>query len=216
VYSVNFSVGLAEQPLHGQDRALVNPELGLFVVCDGLGEFLESGLAAERATKAIETYCRAHEPSPETLAEAFESAHREIIESPKFLGSTTVVAAWVHEDSLNWASVGDSRLYLRAGSGGIRMISRDEGYRNIVDNVLGDRRCFYGVRQQGAITLTSGDKLALVSDGITGDAGADLLSIGELYKAIAPDDPQEAADNLVQVARKHDDRTAIVVRMLSA
>ena len=29
--------GLAEQVLHGDDRALVEPELGLFGVLDGLG-----------------------------------------------------------------------------------------------------------------------------------------------------------------------------------
>jgi serine/threonine protein phosphatase PrpC len=51
----------------------------------------------------------------------------------------------------------------------------------------------------------------LVTDGITGDFVPDLLTEQDLAPAIDGDDPQRAADRLVEMARKQDDRTALVI-----
>jgi serine/threonine protein phosphatase PrpC len=65
--------------------------------------------------------------------------------------------------------------------------------------------------QRGTIPISSGDKVLLVTDGITGDFAPDLLTAKELTTAIEGDDPQRSADRLVEIARKRDDRTALLI-----
>lgn len=91
------------------------------------------------------------------------------------------------------------------------MVSRDEGYGNVVDNYLGERWRWRGVQQKQSIAVAPGDRILLVTDGITGDWEPDLLSEGDLEQAIAGLDAEAAAQRLIEVARKSDDRTAIVV-----
>ena len=91
------------------------------------------------------------------------------------------------------------------------MVSRDEGHGNIVDNYLGENWRWHGVQQRQSVAVPPGDRIALVTDGVTGDWEPDLLSEGDLHQAIADLDAEAAAQRLIEVARKSDDRTAIVV-----
>lgn len=118
---------------HNEDRHCADPELGLFVVCDGMG----GGNAGDVAsTLAVETIHRhfaeaAQHPelpfvgepddrvSPTTnrLASAIRLANDVIYKSaedrPEWSGmGTTVVAAALTDHILSFAHVGDSRLYL--------------------------------------------------------------------------------------------------------
>ncbi len=204
----------SKRPLHDEDAVLFAPDLGLFAVFDGLGGEYGGRQAARLARRIVASYCRSHASarSLETLAHAVIHANEVVGKSPR-AGFTTAVAVWIGGNVAHWVSVGDSRIYHQIGFEPLRMLSRDEGYDNIVDNYLGDRFTFKGVRQRQTITLRQRDTLLLVSDGITGDFKPDLLSPTDIATAIRDREPQDAADNLVEVARKHDDRTAIVIKI---
>ncbi|MGH7610199.1 MAG: PP2C family protein-serine/threonine phosphatase [Candidatus Dormibacteria bacterium] len=212
--SRRLRAGVAELRLHGQDRFLRETALGLFGVFDGVGQFSGSGEAAETAASLVLEACRsAGEVGPEPLVSGCQRAHAAIIAADT--GATTATTVWIDRDRAAYASVGDSRLYQQtAGLALPRQVTVDEGEGRFLDNALG----VGGVgasspvaRQSGWLTIAAGDKLVLVTDGITGDYPPDLLSPGELGEAIAGDDPELAAKRLVEIARKHDDRTAVVV-----
>ncbi len=65
----------------------------------------------------------------------------------------------------------------------------------------------------GSIELNKGDQLVLCSDGITGDVAADRMSNEDLARAVHGFSSDEAVANLMQRAKKIDDRTAIVVNI---
>lgn len=118
---------------NNEDRHCADPDLGLFVVCDGLG----GGNAGEVASAlAVETIRRhyaeamhaparppgngphsAASPTTQCLARAISLANEAIHRSAKAreqwagMGST-VVAAALTGHMLSYAHVGDSRLYL--------------------------------------------------------------------------------------------------------
>lgn len=193
---------------------MVDSELGLFGVFDGVGQYRRSGDAAELAAETVADYCRAGWRGPlESLVEGCERADALI--ERRQLGATTATVAWLVGADLFYVSVGDSRLYhQRAGDPAPVQVTVDEGEGNVLFNALGlgsTRAEMPVAPQHGALKLGHGDKLLLLTDGITGDFAPDLLSELELASAIGGDDPQQAADSLVEIARKHDDRTALVL-----
>ncbi|MGH7611632.1 MAG: PP2C family protein-serine/threonine phosphatase [Candidatus Dormibacteria bacterium] len=202
-----WRAGSAELSLHGQDRILCDPELGLFGVFDGVGEFSRSGEAAELASRLLWEACHALDGEPlEQLRSGCQHAHQEIMRLR--LGATTVTACRVVGRRLHYVSVGDSRLYLvRAGRG--TQVTVDEGEGNWLDNAAG----FPGseLRQTGQLQLQPGDRLVLVTDGVTGDFTPDLITEQEIAEAVAGTDPRESAERLIAIARKRDDRSAVVV-----
>lgn len=211
---MRWRVGLAEIPLHDQDRALVDLDLGLFGVFDGVGQFARSGEAARTAAEVISEACRSTSLSPmDALVAGCESADRVIRQ--RSLGATTATVARVLGDELVYVSVGDSRLYLQEDeTSELVQMTVDEGEGRILFNALGegDERPGASVApQRGSLPLRPGSKLLLATDGITGDYPPDLLSAQDLASALESDDPQVAAGQLVKMARKHDDKTALVV-----
>lgn len=65
----------------------------------------------------------------------------------------------------------------------------------------------------GSIRLSAGDQIVLCSDGITGDTGSDIRSESEIAAAVHGKSSGEATSNLLKIATKYDDRTAIVVNV---
>jgi serine/threonine protein phosphatase PrpC len=212
--SLTWRVGLADRPLHHQDRSLIDLEMGLFGVFDGVGQFARSGEAAQLAAEVIAEVCRAGDLSA-LEAMVAGSARAESLIRQRSLGCTTATVVRVLGSQLQYVSVGDSRLYRQPASGSpLEQITVDEGEGNILFNALGegpDRQGLPVAPQHGTLQLSSGDKLLLVTDGITGDFVPDLLSEQELAAAVESEDPQHAAERLVEIARKRDDRTALVV-----
>ncbi|MGB9483172.1 MAG: PP2C family protein-serine/threonine phosphatase [Candidatus Dormiibacterota bacterium] len=212
--SLTWRVGLAEHPLHHQDRSLVDSEMGLFGVFDGVGQFARSGEAAQLAAEVIAEVCRAGDLSA-LEAMLAGSARAESLIRQRALGCTTATVIWVSGSQLQYVSVGDSRLYRQPATGSpLEQITVDEGEGNILFNALGegpDRNGLSVAPQHGTLRLSSGDKLLLVTDGITGDFEPDILTEQELAAAVAGGDPQRAAERLLEIARKRDDRTALVV-----
>lgn len=202
----------AERPLHGDDRSVLDTELGLFGVFDGVGSIRDSDRAADLAARIIAKVCRdSSELSLDALVAACDAAQEAIVQGR--LGATTAAVAWIVDEQLHYVSIGDSRIYLSI-AGRLRQITQDQGEGNLVENVLGESPPpgYQSLTQQnGTLAVMPGDKLILVTDGITGDFWPDLLSLREIAAAVAEDEPYAAAHNLIQAARKRDDRTAVVV-----
>jgi serine/threonine protein phosphatase PrpC len=218
--------GLSKQQHKGQDVALVNEELSLYAVFDGVGNSensLESALIASASIQAsIErNQDKSVQNSPNSLVEAINEAHQEIVIESRFrpLGTTTATIAKLNEDLgryfLAWVSVGDSRIYLRLkSSSSLDLLSRDESSGVYVDNCLGDVKHFHGVSQEGLIELERGSEIVIVSDGVFGNDKEDFLDIEEIDSALKTcETAQSAADKLNEISKKIDDKTAIVIRI---
>jgi serine/threonine protein phosphatase PrpC len=212
--ALNLRVGLAQQSLHHQDRSLIDLPLSLFGVFDGVGQYRRSGEAAQLAAETIAERCRAGGVPPlMALLAGCERADALIAQSG--LGATTATLAWIVGGDLHYVSVGDSRLYIqRADDLAPTQVTVDEGEGNILTNALGlgsSRGREPVAPQHGQLRLEPKDKLLLVTDGVTGDFAPDLLTAVELGLAVSAGEPQHAAERLVEIARKRDDRTALVI-----
>jgi PPM family protein phosphatase len=118
---------------HNEDAFLVDEELGLFVVADGMGGHAGGGTASRLAVDTIQAavrHARAAEPEafaagtaledsplPDVLREAVEEAceviYRTAQQDPELEGmGTTVTAVLVGGRTAYVAHVGDSRCYL--------------------------------------------------------------------------------------------------------
>ena len=125
------------------------------------------------------------------------------------VGLTTATIAQFVGSALVWAHVGDSRLFV-VKEGSITQITSDEGEGNHLDNAVGGRM---KLTQSGIIELAEGAEVILVTGGITGDRAPDLLHKSDIQKVLTESpSAQAAAENLVQAARKIDDRTTMVIR----
>jgi len=135
---------------HNEDAFLVDADLGLFVVADGMGGHAGGGTASTLAVETIRDRVRAARASdpalfadpgpaqtsrlPEVLREAVEEACRNIYraaqEDPSLAGmGTTVTAALLADGAAFVAHVGDSRCYLARGEQ-IFQISEDHSLVN--------------------------------------------------------------------------------------
>jgi serine/threonine protein phosphatase PrpC len=110
----------------------IKPKASLLaVVADGIGGHLAGEIAAEIAVRTIRHSLDDHHDSEPIvcLSQAFANANREILTNArndptkKGMGSTCA-CAWVIENRLYLASVGDSRIYL-IRKGLIRQLTRD-------------------------------------------------------------------------------------------
>jgi protein phosphatase len=127
---------------NNEDYCRVEPELGLFVLADGMG----GANAGEQASKlavdtVIERIRAAGRRDSQVLLEAVEAANRSVIDAaqqdPSLEGmGTTLVAALETGDEIGIASVGDSRAYILDATG-LHPITRDQTWVNDVGRPLG-------------------------------------------------------------------------------
>ena len=127
---------------NNEDYCLIQPDLGLYVLADGMG----GAKAGERASRmAVDTVAEMVSTAPhrdsQVLLQAVEEANRRVLDAarknPSLEGmGTTLVAALDLEDGLSIASVGDSRAYLLDESG-LRVLTDDQTWVNEVGRPLG-------------------------------------------------------------------------------
>ena len=130
---------------NNEDNFTVVPEIGLYVLSDGMGGEAHGEVASGLAIEAIRQHCLEWTTNPDIplfgepipnlppranrLASAVRLANRAIYESAqrhpsqKGMGAT-VVAIWVDEEQMSVAHVGDSRLY-RMRQGQLEQITQD-------------------------------------------------------------------------------------------
>ena len=127
---------------NNEDYCLIEPDLGLYILADGMG----GARAGERASRlAVDTVSEmvrsAGRRDSQVLLSAVEEANRRVREAahsdPTLEGmGTTLVAALDLEESFSIASVGDSRAYV-FDDDGLRVITDDQTWVNEVGRPLG-------------------------------------------------------------------------------
>src|SRR4029453_3092028 len=117
-----------------EDAWLVDLDLGLLVVADGMGGHNAGEVASALAVKVIREVFESSgtPPSEALLSRAVDVANERILaaagEQPEFSGmGTTVVAVLIIEERAFYTSVGDSRVYLWRG-GRLTQLTRDDSW----------------------------------------------------------------------------------------
>jgi protein phosphatase len=127
---------------NNEDYCLIEPDLGLYILADGMGGARAGECASRLAVDTVsEMVHSAGRRDSQVLISAVEEANRRVLEAahsdPALEGmGTTLVAALDLEDGMSIASVGDSRAYLMDDDG-LRVITDDQTWVNEVGRPLG-------------------------------------------------------------------------------
>ena len=220
-----------------EDTYALAPELGLFLVADGMGGHragqVASGLAARAAVGALRGQGGDPRALPERLRACVAAANGEILASsrikPELAGmGTTVVALLAAGGRMALAHVGDSRAY-RIRGGAIRRLTDDHTvvgelvrrgeisaraaeahpHRHVLTRALGVRRAIEPDLLE--VEPEAGDVYLLCSDGLTGHV-ADA-EIAALVAEAA--DLDAAAQQLVDLANARGGEDNVTVVLVS-
>lgn len=163
----------------------------LLIVADGMGGYTGGEYASTMVVDTIvEVVNEATEISTEVLENAILKANRMVYEKSQSYKElegmgTTAVVAYVQEDTLYWAHVGDSRLYLYGQEGLHRMtkdhsmvqqlveagtITEDEVIHHPKRNMLTRAIGVYETVEvdTGVVEVHQNDRILLCSDGLSG------------------------------------------------
>ena len=127
---------------NNEDCALILPEIGLYLLADGMGGARAGEMASRLAVDTVaEVVRQSWQRDPQVLLSAVEEANRRVLEAsnsdPQLEGmGTTLVAVLEAGDELAIASVGDSRAYL-LDDAGFRPITEDQTWVHEVGRPLG-------------------------------------------------------------------------------
>jgi protein phosphatase len=127
---------------NNEDYCLIEPDLGLYILADGMGGANAGERASRMAVETVaETVLMAHRRDAQVLLSAVEEANRRVLQASQSDAElegmgTTLVAALEIGDELAIASVGDSRAYLMDDQG-MRAITDDQTWVNEVGRPLG-------------------------------------------------------------------------------
>ena len=218
-----------------EDCCYSNPQLGLFIIADGMGGHpagdVASRLAVETLRKILEVREAFAKPQeiPQRLEQAFQQTNQVIISAGRSNSQwhnmgTTASAAVVSEGRAFTANVGDSRIYLLQ-NGSLRQCSKDHNpigpalfdgkiqrLSNILTQAIGLDQPLDLYQQQFA--LQPGDRLLLCTDGLN-----NMLSDSEIRRVlIQSESPGETCKKLVRQANNqggHDNISVIVVDILN-
>jgi protein phosphatase len=214
-----------------EDSVLAKPEIGLWVVADGMGGYGGGDIASRAVVEALKTLAPA--VSAALLLDAFEQQIVRVNSDLRALAlardavvvGTTLVALIVHGAHFACIWCGDSRAYLRR-DGVLWQISRDHSEaQELIDGGLLDEeraRTFprrnvvtraLGATDQAELDLVdgriySGDRFLLCSDGLTMHIAKD-----EIAAMLSAVDPQSAVDALLDLtlSRGASDNISIIV-----
>lgn len=214
---------------HNEDAFLIDRELGLYVVADGVGGHHSGEVASALTIEVIQREVAAGND----LDTAIQLANRAVIEgvetgAGKAGMATTVVACRLDGTRFEVAWIGDSRAYLWDGK--LTLLTRDHSYveaqlaagritqeearvhprRHVILQAI-------GLQMEGRLNvghnsgeLARGNCLLLCSDGVT-----DPLDNEQLSHLLGRDTPlEQTCDSLVQTALQcggKDNATAVVL-----
>jgi protein phosphatase len=127
---------------NNEDFCFIDPNLGLYVLADGMGGARAGEHASRMAVDTVLDMVKLTDKrDSQVLLSAVEEANRRVVEAahsdPALEGmGTTLVAALEVEDKLAIASVGDSRAYV-LDEEGLRVITQDQTWVNEVGRPMG-------------------------------------------------------------------------------
>lgn len=127
---------------NNEDYYVLAPDLGLYVVADGMGGAQAGEHASKLAAETVlDTVMQARSSSAETLLKAFEEANRRVLTAAATDATlegmgTTLVAALESGEELLIASVGDSRAYVYENDE-LLVITEDQTWVHEVGRRLG-------------------------------------------------------------------------------
>lgn len=214
-----------------EDSVLARPEIGLWVVADGMGGYGGGELASGAVVSALSQL-----PKPATAAAFLRDFEARIVgvnrelralardRSSSLIG-TTLVAVLIFDAHFACIWCGDSRAYLFR-DGVLRQISRDHSeVQDLIDQGVLDEdaaRSWPGrnvvTRALGAANeadlemidgpTIAGDRFLLCSDGLVGH-----VSDTELAERLALHAPQEACEDLIALTlrRGATDNVSVVI-----
>ncbi len=227
-YGISSHVGNVRS--HNEDSYRAEPQMGLFVVADGMGGHAGGETASALVADFIVEQVHSGEYLSHSIAEAHHAVKQAAAEGkgPEGMG-TTVVALRIFDHTCEISWVGDCRAYLWDGAE-LRQLTRDHSYvQHLVDTGVisageSDKHPYQDILIQalGASDMDDvavdeivedfyrGEQILLCSDGLTKEldehAIADVLAL-DLSE-------QRKADALVQAALANggkDNITAVVV-----
>ncbi len=176
-----------------------------FILADGMGGYVGGKVASSLAVESAKKYLNnisLKDISEETLKESILLANRMILEKKaknedlSAMG-TTMISVVIHDGSLSWAHVGDSRLYIYS-KGKLQQITTDHSFvmellarGKITEEEMAvhprknEITRAVGIKQDlevdtGTISLKNGTLVLICTDGLTGmiseEAISDILS----------------------------------------
>jgi serine/threonine protein phosphatase PrpC len=208
---------------NNEDCFLLDPDLGLYIVADGMGGHSGGEVASHMAVKAlrdviIESYEKDAGIKPQDLLmRAYSSAGLVIFEKSLSDGDlkgmgTTLVAALIRDQKIYFGNVGDSRAYLLNPSGMWQLtedhslvneqlkagILKDDSKakyaKNIITRSVGfERNTLCDVLER---SLKSEDTYLICSDGLTG-----MLEDEEIYEIARKNKPENVVAELIKEAK---------------
>ncbi len=231
-------IGLLRE--RNEDHYLVMDEVGLFVVCDGMGGHKGGQIASKLAVDCIKEYILGL--AADSLgAEPISILNTAIDKANKLIWSqgqenlewhemgTTIIAAILRDEQLTVANVGDSSLYILR-NGKLKKITRDHtlAEKMVADGLLkpGEKKSSaynhvltraLGVQDKVLIDnfeyqLYTGDLVLLCSDGLN-----DMLEDNEIAFILNQDiNVQNKVDALLDAALKkggYDNITIILLQV---
>ncbi len=226
-----------KQRSKNEDACFADPEIGLFIVADGMGGHPAGDIASGMAISAIHSFLQtgltaetAGDKISELLEAACQQANQQVFRAGQADAArqgmgTTLALAYCSRGQAFLANVGDSRIYLlREGSlkqcsydhtlGNRQQIpaSQQSGLHHVLTQALGLGKHLEVYQQQ--IPLRSGDRLLLCSDGLS-----NMLTDDEINRLLRlPRRPRQICRQLIAAANDRgglDNITAIVVSILN-
>jgi len=223
---------------NNEDYSRIDPDLGLYVLADGMGGAKAGERASRLAVDTVsESILNAQNRDSKALLVAVEEANRRVLDAaasdPELEGmGTTLVAALEVGDELLIASVGDSRAYL-LDRGGFRAITEDQSWVNEVGRPLGLNEevlrthpmrhvltmaigagVALEINYYHDIRLQPGDMVLICTDGLHGVV--EESRVVDILRGGAPDQPlEEKCRGLIEAARGAggpDNITAVLLR----
>ncbi len=223
---------------HNEDTALALPELGLFVVADGMGGHVAGEVASRIAAQTVADYLRS-KPAPrrerqdaQQLGDAVLHAHAAVMQAAATRGlrgmGTTLTALRVRRRGATIAHVGDSRAWLLHGHQLLQLTQDHTVVAMLVESGALDPRDAAHHPERHVLTqavgpaaeidpelaqakLPPGGRLLLSSDGLH-----DVVPESEIAELAALPDLDAAVAALVARARElggPDNITAILVEV---
>jgi len=209
----------------------------LLLVADGMGGHLAGEVASQMAAEIVSReYFQDSEPIEKSLLRAFQMANRQIFEEARLHDSfrgmgTTCTAIVVHNESLYFAHVGDSRAYL-VKAGQLIQLTEDQTYvqellrtgeisaeaaathpdRNVLTQAMGTKSEIRVDLGRCMLPFDQTDRLLLCSDGLY-----DYCSNDDLVLIMSRLSLPDSADELVRLAKSrggHDNITVVLAERM--